>query len=302
MVQIDKNLAYKRESQNAAFTLLMWELSKEELITELKHKLALISTIKNTFKKVKLNDRLYEYLVGIEKSSTQSYSQIVLIGSDTHIFKLDTKDIGMLKEYSIPKFSIQNDEYFNLPWLIDLFENFKFYEIIINNSNTLTHWEGNLNKKKIIKQNPNTEYIKNLSVGWFWVGKMLPQNKTKYLIEHYPNNQNNMCWADIIEQIEILEMKKKINELDKHFDNMTLNSDKYIYGSDVYDMIEQYNIKELFIHEKIKKEFNDKISEKDLSSNINFNIIYINSIENGPSDKANIFLKNYSGILGVKYY
>jgi len=302
MVQIDKNLAYKRESQNASFTLLMWDFPKDELIKELKHKLALISTIKNTFKKVKLNDRLYGYLVEIEKSSIQSYSQIVLIGSDTHIFKLDKKDIEILKEYSLPKFSIQNDEYFNITWLSDLFENFKFYDIIINNSNVLTHWQGNLNKKKIIKQNINQDYIKNLSVGWFWVGKMLPQNKTKYLLEHYPNNQNNMNWENIIEQIEILEMKKKLTELDKHFEAMTLNSDKYIYGLDVYDMIEQFNIKELFIHEKNKKDFNDKISEKDLSSNLNFNITYINSISNEQSDKANIFLKNYSGILGIKYF
>ena len=91
MVQIDKNLAYKRESHTASFTLLMYNLSKDDLIIEIKHKLALISTIKNTFRKVKLNDRLYEYLVGIEKSSIQIYSQIVLIGSDTYIYKLDKK-------------------------------------------------------------------------------------------------------------------------------------------------------------------------------------------------------------------
>lgn len=302
MVQIDSSLLYKRESQNASFTLLMWDLSKEELIKELKHKLALISTIKNTFKKIKLNNRLHEYLVIVEKSTIQSYSQIVLIGTDTHIYKLDKKDVDLMKEYSIAKFTIQNDEYFNIPLLTDLFENFKFYDIIINNSNTLTHWQGNFNKKKIIKQNINTEYIKNLSVEWFWVGKMPPQNKTKYMIEHYPNNQNNMCWENIIENVEILEMKKKINELDKHYENMSLNSDLYIFGLEVYDMIEQYNIKELFIHENIKKKFNDVIAEKNLHTNINFNITYINSINNESSDKANIFLKNYSGILGIKYF
>jgi hypothetical protein len=305
MVQIDKNLAYKRESHTASFTILMWNFSKDELISELKHKLALISTIKNTFRKTKLNDRLYSYLTQIEKSSIQTYSQIVLIGSETHIYKLDNNDISILKEYSIPKFSIQNDEYFNISWLIDLFENFKFYDIIINdsNSNTLTHWQGNLNKKKIIKQNVNTEYIKNLTLNWFMVGKLQLQNKTKYLIANYPNNQNNMSWSDIIGQIEILEMKKKIEELDKHFENIAINSDKYIFGlDDVCDMIYQYNIKELYIHEKIKSNFNDKIIEKDLSSNINFNIIYINSIDNNLSNGANLFLKNYSGIIGIKYY
>ena len=59
MVKIDQSLIYKRESQESAFTLLIWNTSKEDLISELKHKLNLIANIKNNFKKTKLNDRLY---------------------------------------------------------------------------------------------------------------------------------------------------------------------------------------------------------------------------------------------------
>lgn len=303
MVQIDKNLAYKRESHTASFTLLMYNLSKDELIVELKHKLALISTIKNTFRKVKLNDRLYEYLVGIEKSSIQTYSQIVLIGSETNIYKLDKKDITMLEEYSISKFTIQNDEYFNIHWLVDLFENFKFYDIIIESSNKLTHWSGNVNKKKIIKQNVNTEYIKNLTTNWFMVGKLNPQNKTKYMVEHYPNTQMKpMLWKDIMEQIELLEMKKIIQGLEKHLDCMVSNTDKYVFGSEIYELIECFNIKELWIHKNVRKQFDDMIEEKDLSSCINFSIIEINSIDTNKSSLPNLFLSNYSGILGIKYY
>jgi hypothetical protein len=302
MVLIDKNLTYKRESNTASFTLLMYNLSKDDLIIELKHKLALISTIKNTFRKIKLNDRLYEYLITIEKSSIQSYSQIVLIGSERYIYKLDKKDIGMLEEYSIPKFTIQNDEYFNIHWLVDLFENFKFYDVIIDNSNKITHWQVNTNKKKIIKQNINTEYIKSLSVNWFMVGKLNPQNKTKYMVKHYPNNQNNMSWVEIIQQIELIEINKIIQELEKHLDNISSNSDKYVFGSDIYEIIESYNMKELYIHKNIRKQFDDTIIEKDLSSYINFNIIEINSSDSNSTNIANMFLKNYSGILGIKYY
>ena len=83
-----------------------------------------------------------------------------------------------------PDFKIKiNDEYFNIHWLVDLFENFKFYDVIIDNSNKITHWQVNTNKKKIIKQNINTEYIKSLSVNWFMVGKLNPQNKTKLSIK-----------------------------------------------------------------------------------------------------------------------
>lgn len=307
MVQIDKSLAYLRESNNASFTLLMWNFSKDELVSELKHKLALISTIKNTFKKVKLNDRLYQYLGVIEKSSIQTYSQIVLIGAQTYIYKLESSDITMLREYSIPKFTISNDEYFNIEWLIDLFENFKFYDVIINNSNVLTHYQGNLNKKKIIKQNANTDYIKSLTTEWFMVGKLMPQNKTKFMIDNLSSSlqssSSNPDWKNIISQIEIRETNKKLVELNKHYENMAINPDKYVFGlDDITEMIFQFNIKELYIHENIKKNFYDKIVEKDLSSNINFNIITIDSIDSNPSNPSNMFLKNYSGILGIKYY
>lgn len=308
MVQIDKNLIHKRESNDASFTLLMYNLSKDDLIKELKHKLALISTIKNTYKKKKLNDRLYEYLIKIEKSSIKSYSQIVLIGSETYIYNLDNNDIKMLKEYSIQNFTIYNDEYFNIPWLIDLFENFTLYNIIISKSNSksnnITHWIGNYNKKKIVKQNINYDYIDELKVNWFGVGKLTLENKNskKYMVEHYPNNKNNMDWKEIIDAIELNEMKKKIIELQKHFDNIVFNSEKYVFGLDIYDLIEQYNIKELYLHKDIKSEFEDKIREKELSTYINFNIIEINSISNEQLNISNVFLKNYSGILGIKYY
>ena len=95
-------------------------------------------------------------------------------------------------------------------------------------------------------------------------GKLNPQNKTKYMVEHYLNPQNNMVWKDIIEQIELLEMNKIIQGLEKHLDDM--------------------------------------IGEKDSCSCINFNIIEINSTDSNKSSLPNTFLSNYSGILGIKYY
>ena len=300
MINIDKSLQWIRESQNSAFTILMWDLSKDDLISELKHKLALISNIKNTFKRAKLNDRLYEYLCQVEKSSIQTYSQIVLIGSiGPIIYKLDKPEINLLKEYSISKFTIENDENYNIKWLNDLFENFKFYDVVINNSNVLTHWSGNEYKKKIIKQNINSDYIKSLNSGWFFFGKIQPQFKTKFLIEH--NNNNNMTWNDIILFIEKIDMKKKIQDLQEQFDKIATQSDKFIFGNEIYEYIENYNIKDLYIHSDVKKNFDAYIIEKNLISNLNFNIIEINSIDNNI-DSSYVLLKNYSGYIGIKYY
>ena len=204
----------------------------------------------------------------------------------------------MLKEYSINNFTIQNDEYFNIEWLIDLFENNIFYDIVINNSNIITHWNGNLYKKKIIKQSVNQDYLKNLNVSWFLFGKQQYQIKNKFLIEHFPNTIN---WSDIMMEINKYEMKKKIKILEEHLDKIQHDASKFIFGDDIYEYIEQYNIKELFLHNDIKKKFNDIIIEKSIESNINFPIILIDLIDKNQNG-SNILLKNYSGILGIKYY
>jgi Gpi18-like mannosyltransferase len=117
------------------------------------------------------------------------------------------------------------------------------------------------------------------------------------MIEHYPNNAN---WNEIINFIEEFEMKKLIDELDTHFTNIKLNSDKYIFGNDIFDYIEMYNVEKLYLHDKVKKDFQDKIIQKDLVPNINFKIININKIS--TNDSSDTLLKDYSGFLAIKYY
>lgn len=300
MVIIDKELGKIKETQDSAFTILMWDLSKDDLISELKHKLALISNIKNTHKRIKYNDRIYKYLAQVEKSSIKTHSQIVFIGSEEPIvIKLEKSDIKTLQDFSIEKFTIENGEDFGIERLIDLFENFIFYNVIVSNSNSLTHMEGNSNKKRIVEKNVSLEYLKNLNSQWFFIGKMPPQYKNKYCEGEINDLKPNPSWNEIMEKINQIQTEKNANILQEHLNKMQLNSDKFIFGNDIWNAIEQYNIQTLFLHIEKKKYFDDKIVEKDLTTNINFQIILV-----GKSDilASDILLKDYLGIIGIKYY
>lgn len=308
MVIIDKDLKNIRENQDSAFTILMWNISKDNLILELKHKLALISNIKNTHKRIKYNDRIYSFLSMVEKSSTPIYSQVVFIGSENPIIcKLDKKDIEILKEYDVPNFTIENGENFNIAWIEDLLENFNFTNIIVQTNGNkgqeiLTHWIANINKKKIIKQNVDLDYIKGLSANWFFVGKMLPQYKTKYMIGLI-ELVGQINWQDVLKQIKLYDMKKNISVLQEHLDKILIDSDKYIFGNDILELISQYNIKTLFIHTKIKNNFDAEIAKRQLGENLNFEIVWIDDLENnGIQNASHSLLKNYSGMIGIKYY
>jgi hypothetical protein len=110
-----------------------------------------------------------------------------------------------------------------------------------------------------------------------------------------------MPWSDIIININNYEMKKKIKILEEHFDKIPNEISKYAFGDEIYDLIDQYNIKELFLHNDIKKKFNDIVIEKNIENNMNFQITIISSVDKNYGG-SEILLKDYSGMLGIKYF
>ena len=65
---------------------------------------------------------------------------------------------------------------------------------------------------------------------------------------------------------------------------------------EIKDAIESYSIKELYIEEKKLNKLKEFIDH----TLLNFKIINIKSLEN--NDIADSFIKNYNGIMGIKYY
>jgi hypothetical protein len=81
--------------------------------------------------------------------------------------------------------------------------------------------------------------------------------------------------------------------------NEKTNIDLYIFGKlkiEIKDAIESYSIKELYIEEKKLNKLKEFIDH----TLLNFKIINIKSLEN--NDIADSFIKNYNGIMGIKYY
>lgn len=297
MVIIDNKLSFIRDSGESLFTILIWNMTKDDLIIDLKGKLEKIKSISNSFKRKKLNDRIFNLIQSIENNNKNIYNNIILVSDDIKYFDLEKEDIKLLEEFNISKYTFEYGEYFNINWLKDLFENFTYYDIVINNNSQYTHYKGNLNKKKIINKTNNIEYIKNLNIPFVIVGKLAPNIKNKNILMHIPNN---ISWNEIIENVGQIENDKNINILQEEIDKILTSPDKYVYGNEIYEMIEIYNLKELYIHEDIKEIFNKNIVAKNLTDNLNFKIIDIKKSK--TNNYSNIFAKDYSGILGIKYY
>jgi hypothetical protein len=90
-------------------------------------------------------------------------------------------------------------------------------------------------------------------------------------------------------------LEKKLLDLQ----NPNTNTDLYIFGKlkeGIKEAIEMYMVKELYIEEK-KLERLKKIVDP---SFLNFKIIEIKSMQDG--DSASHFIKDYNGIMAIKYY
>ncbi len=301
MVNFNSGLKFKRDNNESLFTILIYDTDKEKFMSDLKKRLEKIKDIKNSYKRQKLNDRIYKLLTQVETSDTNIYNNVILVSDDIEYFNLTGKEVTMLREYSIPTYTFEYGEYFNIEWLTDLFENFNFYDVVIINSGQISHFNGNLNKKKKIVQTTSQDYLKNLSINYYLVGKLPNFKPNKFVIEHV---QNNITWQEIMVLIKKDIMKKTITKLDDFLREINTNPDKYIFGTDIYEHIENYNIKELWIHIEHLNTFNKNIMEKNLIDNINFNIIQIESLNDDKKikDSSRKLLEDFGGMIGEKYY
>jgi hypothetical protein len=205
MPLINNSFKYITDSHQSLFTILIYNTPLEQFINDVKKRLDKLKDISNAFKKKKLNDRLYKLLIDLEnknnikQNSIKMINNIILIADNITYIDLSNNDIKLLNEYNIPKYTFEYDDCFKIDWLKDLFENFVFYNFVIFNSNTYTHYEGNLNKKKLINKSNSIDYINNLQVKFFLFGKVKMQLLTKNLINH---SDNIVALQDIFVYIE----------------------------------------------------------------------------------------------------
>lgn len=304
---IDNEFVSKRDSHESLFTILVYNTNCDFIITDLTQKLKKIKEISNGFKKNKLSQRVHNLLLEIEKKSIQIYNHIILVGDNIEYIKLNSTDIKTLNDYSIPKYTFEYGEYFNIKWLTDIFNNFEFYDII--NIKTQTHIKGNMNKHCTVSHISNSqifiEYISQLQNEWIMIGDTNPKINIKNLILTNKNIITHIpkftTWFNIIEQINKFENSKNINKLALDIKKMSQNSDKYVFGNKIYEAIESYSIQSLYVHSNIKNKFDLEIEEQNIHANINFNILIIDTLKD-EYNISDILLNSFGGIIGIKYY
>lgn len=312
-----KNLKNENDNNESLITILIYDKIASYVIKYLEAQLEKAKNISNPIKKHKINNRLFSMIRYLNDNFEESemINNIFLINDTIFRYNLNESEIKIAKEYNFEKLMIRNENIFLIDYLLDLFTNFEFIYSIKINKNEYTVSKFNKNKSKNIgidgcklsnetiilteidniRKNENykdlvivygvSQYIAKLGI----IKNVLIKN------EFMNNNDLYNLYLNEIMKKNMIELEKRLNDLQ----NEKTNTDLYLFGKlkiEIKEAIESYSVKELYIEDRKLEKLKDFVDE----SFFNFKIITIKSLESG--DSADQFIKNYNGIMGIKYF
>lgn len=298
------------DKYQSLFTILVHDVHMDEIICNLSAQLNKTQAIKSSFKRKYINDRIFNlicYLKEQEVPKNGKINSIYLVGKTIECIELINKQIKILKEYSIRNYLFIFDDYFHIDYLIDLFTNFVFYDVILVNNKSAEHCVLNKNKKKIKRKFKCTKeldiklYIsKNIKNKCLIHGKNFIKKNSLLLHNNYVIYRK-LNDEEVFDIFMKEEMKEKHVDLQKCFDMMTNQKELHlvIYGklnNEIKEAVESYRLKKLFIHTNVIKELQQMVP----TECFNFELVIINSLEN--NDIGQTLMDQYNGAIGVAYY
>ena len=315
---MDELKKFKKYEDNneTLITIYFYNIKKDEVINLIQKELNKVSVIQNLSKKKKLNDRLYNLKLKIEKIMDNSViNSLFLLNDEIYEYQFTNENIKTINEYKLKDLYIKKDTKFDIDYIIDLFTNFDFHFVCQVNKNHLKLKKINNYKNKVINETKNSSeknmieilnnYILDHKINELLVcGStinlkcFINEKNNKLLIKDNDMNNEEISkyfYERNIEKNHII-LEKKLNELN----NPNINLDLFVFGKlkkEILESIENYQLKELYI-EKRKFEILKECVKDD--SCLNFKIIEIVSLKDG--DIASQFFNDYKGLMGIKYF
>lgn len=292
------------ETGKIYFTIMTYNLKVENIIQKINDKLNKVnSNMKNNFKKKIINQRLYpvlEYLKDLKINDLLNV--IILSGDELKIFNLSKEELLICNKWEFTNFYFESDDKFKIGYLKNLLNE--------NNLNIIFELENQLLKiieidkvksriierKNIENEDDFNKIIKKLNPKLIYgTGSFL--KKLKFLENINLKKLNKKEIIEKITKTEILKNHKILqNEILSQLQNPNLMN-KFLFGkSEISKGILDYMVQKLFITKKLLKSLKKNISNEYL----NFKIVIIDKYENG--DIGETFIKNYDGIIAIKYY
>jgi hypothetical protein len=314
-MKILKEYLNVEENNDTLISIAIYDKKNENVIQFIEDQLEKSKKINDPVKKNKINNRLFNFIKYLRDSYLEDdiISYIFLINDKIIKYPLNNNEIIVAKTYNLLNIFIKYDTVFYIEYFIDFFYNFNFIYTIKLNKNDASvikmnkNKEKELNNYKSINEQKLTEMIDNIRKDDYKelliiygkspiLSKFDDKIKNILLVNNFANREELFILYenDLMKNNHLL-LKNKLDAIN----NEKTNLDLYIFGKlkfEFKEAIESYSIKELYIEDKKIEKLKSFVDETFL----NFKIIPIKSLDDG--DIAYNFIKNYNGIMGIKYY
>lgn len=318
--------ACKLNGKGVHYVILSHNQSIESVNKELRSQLKHIAKMKNVFKRKESNDKVFAIICKLEElqDDDQRILNSVIICNDpgdVQLFSLGKKKIAHLTEYNVRPFSMLHGDIFDLDFLEGTIANTHFRILGRIDKDLLCVIEANRWKWKLVQEQPckndaqlleSLQNIQTKKTGIVYGGS--PHLKklkdvsnwlivTKRLDKESAFDELDKDDAIISQQQLDVAMSIVHNENEMHkaiFGNLD-NKGKTEFEDNPEEIccaIEQFRVKELYIHESLLPKLHDLFT----GDVLNFKIISIRSIQMSDADPGESFLRDYNGIFGVAYY
>jgi len=292
-------------------SFFVFEKNKNELIKDTFELLKKSKNIKNSFKRRKINDALYNFKNYIESKlsdDTICSSMFFFTHNLCEEYKLTKKQKNITNEYKIGKngYLFFNEDKFKTEYFLTLLDDYEMYTAFKLDRKKITQIKLDKYKYKNIESRSAKsikdidEYISEFkdisnSVIFGNSSHIKKINIPKNWIVDYSILSNN----EIIKLFNDKLMEKKLLELTDIFTELEFDNNKILYGmleKEIKTNIENYRVEKLFIHSERMNDFKNCID----TEFVNFKIIEINKLNNG--DDGDKLLNDYGGFIGKLYY
>lgn len=290
-----------KDKFNALYMIIVRNRSKGQLIKDVTHKLNIVKQTKDPYKRNYRLNRLYQFIKYIENPLIDGdLSHVFFVGNIIHHIKIDAIFIETLDSFQVHNTIIKEDNIYDIDYLQNLFQDNSYKNVLYIKNDDMTHIH--LNKTKIrIYSNNN---LKNIKLEDYILENLKEPSVIHGISVHLKNLKlpNHFVFSKKIDNDQIFNTfttadmtiyHKKVTEC---INNLIRSGDKKIVvGKDIVKAIKNYLIKTIYC--TIDKE---KILRNNYNKYINFDIIIVKSLD--QNDIVTTLIRDYKGLIGVKYY
>lgn len=297
---------------SSLYTIVVRNLSKVDFIEQLSNKCNIMKNTKDTHKGRYRSTRLGNFIGHVRELEITKFNHVFLIGPSSEDNKngietipLTNSQIRLLNDFDVRNFIFKNSDLFEIDYLESLLNDETYKHVIYVNNNDLEHIHLNLTKKRTHKKSS----LKHQSLYDYFTNEV-PKNEKcvihgvsshfKSLRDHpyvyvYTYRLSDQEIFDRFHQETVLENQKLLESCFQMLSNEK-TMDIVSYGKkQISKDIKNQLVKTAYCSPEMEKKLRLRIPEL-----LNFRLITVDSLK--PGDPGDRLVKEFSGLIGIRYY